>query len=176
MSYEIDQDGDRYSAFRDLKSPQDEVNQRRSKALHLSNSRRVIADDGAVDDVELARREYARADGWVVKNPGKEIITEDAVQGAALQGNLEMLAEAKTEIDTYGPNPGLIGTEVDPSSGRAIQLAAGGRHRRDGIVHGHVPALEAARLPQDVVRRAEVLAGPALDPGHRRPSWSSSSR
>ncbi|MET0668274.1 MAG: hypothetical protein ABWZ01_07190, partial [Methyloceanibacter sp.] len=122
LSYETDQDGDRYSAFRDLKSPQDEVNQRRSKALHLSNSRRAIADAGAVDDVEVARREAARADGWIIKNPGKEILFEDAIQGEAMKANFEMLNEAKQEIDTYGPNPSLIGSEVDPSSGRAILL------------------------------------------------------
>jgi hypothetical protein len=122
ISYETDQDGDRYSSFRDLKSPQDEVNQRRSKSLHLSNSRRVIADSGAVDDVELARREMARADGWVVKNKGFEVNTEDALQAQVLQANMEMLTEAKNEIDTFGPNPSLIGTQIDPASGRAIQL------------------------------------------------------
>ncbi len=122
MSYDVDQDGDRYSVYRDLKSPQDEVNHRRSKALHTLNSRRVIADDGAVDDVEVARREYARADGWVVKNKGFEIVPDDTDKAAVVQGNLEMLQEAKAEIDTFGPNPGLIGTDIPAESGRAIQL------------------------------------------------------
>jgi hypothetical protein len=58
----------------------------------------------------------------VVKNPGKELITEDQVKEQTYKGHFEMLAEAKAEIDSYGPNPGLIGTEVDPSSGRAIAL------------------------------------------------------
>lgn len=122
LSYEVDQDGDRYGAGRDLKSPQDEVNQRRSKALHQLSSRKIIADEGAVDDVDLARREYSRADGWVVKNPGKEIIPEDAAAQAVVQGNMELLAEAKAEIDTYGPNPGLIGVDIPADSGRAVQL------------------------------------------------------
>jgi hypothetical protein len=30
--------------------------------------------------------------------------------------------EAKAEIDTFGPNPGLIGTDIPAESGRAIQL------------------------------------------------------
>lgn len=122
MSYDVDQDGDRYSIYRDLKGPQDEVNHRRSKALHTLNSRRVIADDGAVDDVEVARREYGRSDGWVVKKKGYELLPDDADKAAVVQGNLEMLQEAKAEIDTYGPNPGLIGTEIPAESGRAIQL------------------------------------------------------
>lgn len=122
FSYEVDQDGDRYGIYRDLKGAQDEINHRRSKALHQLNSRRVIAEDGAVDDVETARRELARVDGWVVKNPGKELITEDAQAKAVVDGNLNMLAEAKAEIDTYGPNPGLIGTDIPADSGVAIQL------------------------------------------------------
>jgi hypothetical protein len=122
LSFEVDQDNDRYGPFRNLKSPQDEINQRRAKALHALNSRRVIADDGAVDDVEVARRELARNDGWVVKNPGKELITEDQVKQQAMQGHIDFLAEAKAEIDTYGPNPALIGTEVNADSGRAIAM------------------------------------------------------
>ena len=122
LSYEVDQDGDRYGAGRDLKSPQDEVNQRRSKALHQLSSRKIIADAGAVDDVELARREYARADGWVTKNPGKEVIPEDTAAQAVVEGNLQLLQEAKAEIDTYGPNPGLISVDIPADSGRAIQL------------------------------------------------------
>jgi len=122
FSAEVDQDGDRYGFFRDLKSPQDEINHRRSKALHTLNSRKVIADEGAVDDVEVARREYARSDGWVVKNPGKEILTEDQQSAQIVQGNLTLLEDAKNEIDTYGPNPGLIGTDIPAESGRAIQL------------------------------------------------------
>ena len=35
---------------------------------------------------------------------------------------MEMLADAKSEIDQYGPNPGLVGSPIDPSSGRAIEL------------------------------------------------------
>ena len=122
FSADVDQDGDRYSFVRSLKSPQDEINHRRSKALHQLNSRRVIADEGAVDDVETARREYARADGWIIKNPGKEIIPDDQAANAAIEGNLKLLQDAAEEVQTFGPNPGLIGTDIPAESGRAIQL------------------------------------------------------
>jgi hypothetical protein len=39
----VDQDGDSYGFVRALKSSQDEINQRRSKGLHILNTRRVIA-------------------------------------------------------------------------------------------------------------------------------------
>ena len=65
----IDRDNNRYGDVRQMISPQDEINKRRSKALHLLNSKNVIADMGAVEDVEAARREIAKADGWVEKMP-----------------------------------------------------------------------------------------------------------
>lgn len=120
MSCEVDHDNDRYGFFRDLKGPQDEINHRRSKGLHALNSRRIIADAGAVDDVDLARREAVRSDGYLVKNKGYDLQIVENTNDVA--GNLEMLTEAKNEIDNYGPNPSLIGTTIDAASGRAIQL------------------------------------------------------
>ena len=62
FSAAVDHDGDRYGFPRNLQSPQDEVNQRRSKALHELNNRRIIATKAAVADsnVEALRREAAR--------------------------------------------------------------------------------------------------------------------
>lgn len=120
----IDHDGDRYGFVRNLKGPQDEINQRRSKALHLFNSRRIIGEAGAVDDVEKIRKEAARADGYLEVNPGYRFEFDDAAKNAEAQGNLAMLTEAKGELENFGPNPALIGqgTGVAGSSGRAIAL------------------------------------------------------
>jgi hypothetical protein len=65
FSAAVDHDGDRYGFTRNLKSPQDEINARRSKALHISNVTRLTVQKGAVDDVEATRREAARPDGLV---------------------------------------------------------------------------------------------------------------
>ena len=168
FSAEVDQDGDRYGFYRDLKGPQDEVNHRRSKALHQLNSRRIIADAGAVDDVEVARREYARADGWVIKNPGREMITEDTQANAVVEGNLKMLQEAKAEIDTYGPNPGLIGTDIPAESGRAIQLLQAAGIAELGTYILAYRHWKLTGVPKDLERGAEVLAGPTMGSRYRR--------
>lgn len=116
----IDQDDDRYGFVRDLKSPQDEINRRRSKALHSLNSRKIRAARGAVDDVEVARREEARVDGFVELNGDLKYEVE---QGTAdFQGNMAFLEDAKNEIDNFGPNPSLVGEGGKNQSGRAIQL------------------------------------------------------
>ena len=66
----IDQENNRYGMVRDLISLQDEINKRRSKALHLLSVHQVIAEKGAVADVDKARREVARPDGYVEIMPG----------------------------------------------------------------------------------------------------------
>jgi hypothetical protein len=116
----VDHDGDRYGFVRNLRGPQDEINHRRSKGLHILNSRRVIADKGAVDDVERARLEWARPDGWLELNPGKKALPDE--QQADFAGQLQMLQEAKNEIENFGPNPALIGQGIENQSGRAISL------------------------------------------------------
>jgi hypothetical protein len=121
FSANVDHDGDRYGFVRNLKSPQDEVNHRRSKALHLLNSRRVVSEKGAVDDIETARREWAKPDGWVETNPGLKMEPDQSAV-SDFKGQLEMLQEAKNEIENFGPNPALIGQGLEDSSGRAIQL------------------------------------------------------
>jgi hypothetical protein len=93
FSANVDHDGDRYGFIRNLKSAQDEINMRRSKALHLLNSRRVISEKGAVDDIEIARREWAKPDGWVETNPGLKMEPDDAASKADFQGQLEMLQD-----------------------------------------------------------------------------------
>ena len=120
FSANVDHDGDRYGFIRNLKSSQDEINMRRSKALHLLNSRRVRSEKGAVDDIEVARREWAKPDGWVETNPGLKMEPDDVT--IEFKGQLEMLQEAKSEIENFGPNPALIGQGLEDSSGRAIAL------------------------------------------------------
>jgi hypothetical protein len=117
----VDHDGDRYGFARNLKSPQDEINHRRSKALHILNARRIISEKGAVDDVEKARAEWAKPDGWIERNPGKEVAPDLSAQ-LDMKGHVELLQEAKNEIENFGPNPALIGQGIEDSSGRAIQL------------------------------------------------------
>jgi hypothetical protein len=117
----IDHDDDRYGFVRDLKSPQDEINRRRSKALHSLNSRKIRASRGAVDDVEVARREEARPDGFIEINDASA--KYEVEQGTAdFQGNMAFLTDAKQEIDNFGPNPSLVGEGGKNQSGRAIQL------------------------------------------------------
>jgi hypothetical protein len=119
----VDQDGDRYGFVRNLKSAQDEINQRRSKGLHLLNTRRIVAEQGAFDDLEITRREASRPDGIVIRNKGFEAEFDDTAKIAELNQQMEFMVDAKAEIENFGPNPALIGQgALGDKSGRAIQL------------------------------------------------------
>lgn len=122
-SANVDQDGDRYGFVRNMKSSQDEINARRSKALHIGNTRRLIIKDGQGLDVEKIRTEAARPDGVIVVPPTSDMpVFDDAHAGQELNAQLGFLQDAKTEIENYGFNPALMGTGVSDMSGRAIAL------------------------------------------------------
>lgn len=123
FSANVDQDGDRYGFIRNMKSSQDEINQRRSKGLHILNSRRILIEKGTVANVEKLRTEAARPDGVIEVNPGTTPPSfDDGNRAAELTGHLGFLEDAKNEIENYGFNPALMGTGVNQMSGRAIAL------------------------------------------------------
>jgi hypothetical protein len=122
MSANVDHDGDRYGFIRNLKPLQDEVNARRSKALHLMHTRRIIAEKGAVEDVEKARAEAVRPDGYIERNRGFEFEFDDVAKAQEWQAQIALLEQSQGALENFGPNPAIIGQGLDKSSGRAIQL------------------------------------------------------
>lgn len=124
FSAKVDQDGDRYGFVRQFKSAQDEINQRRSKALHLLNQRRIMTPKGAFDDIEKVRIEAARPDGVIEYNEllGSKPEFDDDARIAEMEGQVKFLQEAKAELDSYGPTLSLIGETGVQLSGRAISL------------------------------------------------------
>lgn len=118
VSAYCDRDNNRYGVVRDMIGPQEEINKRRSKALHLLSVRQVIAEHGAVADEDKARREMAKPDGFVTVTPGLRFEVQQTGDMAAAQFNL--LQEAKGEIDLIGPNAALQGKQEQSLSGRAM--------------------------------------------------------
>lgn len=114
-----DRENARYGVVRRMISPQDEINKRRSKALHLLNSAQIVAEKGAVDDVAQARREAARPDGYIEITPDMRFEFRDAP--GLVQGQFALLQEAKNEIDASGVNPAIEGDASAPS-GRAQEM------------------------------------------------------
>lgn len=115
----VDRDGNRYGAVRGWISLQDEINKRRSKALHLLSVRQTKGERGAVEDVRRAKAELAKPDGHVEVTPG--MLFDILPTGDMAQAQFQLLAEAKGEIDAVGVNAALSGNESRVMSGRALQ-------------------------------------------------------
>lgn len=108
----------RYGEAFELLDRQDEINKRRCKMLHLLSVQQVKADEGAVDDVDKARAELARPDGYIEVRPGMSFDILDTTK--MLQGQAELLAESKAEMEGAGPNAALMGKQGSSASGRAV--------------------------------------------------------
>lgn len=115
----IDRNNNRYGAIRDGIGLQDEINKRRSKALHLLNVRQTKFETGAVKDKETARRELAKPDGMVEVTPNMMFDVLPTNDMAAGQFNL--LQQATAEMQATGPNAALSGKDPRQQSGKAIQ-------------------------------------------------------
>jgi hypothetical protein len=114
----VDRDNNRHGIVRDMIDPQDEVNKRRSKSLHLLTMRQVRADQGAVADIEKAKKQVARPDGWIETTPGLEF---EIIQNQDLSnGQMALLQHATAELEKMGPDESLQG-RGSATSGRDRQ-------------------------------------------------------
>jgi hypothetical protein len=122
----VDRDNNRYGLVRIMISLQDEINKRRSKALHLLNTNQTTYEEGAIDDIEEYRRQAARPDGTMKVAPGAlegqgRVRTDTRVDLAT--GQVQLLQESKNELDQIGPNATMMGEKAGGSSsasGKAI--------------------------------------------------------
>lgn len=143
MSCYVDRENQRYGVVRQYIGPQDEINKRRSKALHIMSVRQVRADRGAVDDIQRARKELSKPDGWIDTNPGYTM--EILPTGDMAAAQFQLLQEAKQEIDAVGANAALTGKQDGSESGRALQA------RQQGGLVELGPVLDAVRQWQRAV-------------------------
>lgn len=128
VSAYVDRDNARHGIVRDMFDAQDEINKRRSKALHSINSRQTWGPKGAVNSVAEMKRELAKPDGHVEINDEAIISArETGVQPFNIistsdqtTGQFQLLQEAKLEIDLLGANAALEGETGESASGRAV--------------------------------------------------------
>lgn len=126
MTAYIDRENRRYGLVKSMIPMQDETNKRRSKLLHMLNSRQTWGIKGAVD-VRRLKLEKAAPDGHievdadVAELAGGKLPFGDLPIQDQIAGQFTLLTEAKAEIDMRGPNASLLGQLTGQQSGRAIQ-------------------------------------------------------
>jgi len=119
----VDRDNARYGIVKAMVPIQDEINMRRSRLLHLANSRQVRITDqmGPEQGQEIIRAEAARPDGVLPFG------VEPAATSDMQSGQIQLLQESKGELERMGPNPAVLGQSANSASGRAqlVQQQAG---------------------------------------------------
>lgn len=113
----VDRDNDRYGIVRAMISPQDEINKRRSKALHLLTARQVRVDPASGLLASTVKNELSLPDGVILAAQGEVEVLQN---GDMTAGHFQLMQEAKNEIDMMGPNATMAGKGSQDSSGRAI--------------------------------------------------------
>lgn len=119
----VDRENDRYGHCKDLIPLQDEINKRRSKALHLMSQRQTFGNKRAISDVKAAKTEMAKPDGHVQINDAAEFGKDFGVipTGDMAQGQVLMLDQALASMNATGANSALQGKDERAQSGVALQ-------------------------------------------------------
>lgn len=118
--YRRSRDRQAYGVIRRVRGVQQDLNKRASKALWLVNTNQIIADRGAVEDVELTREEAQQPDGYIEKKAGAHLEIRRDTDAAT--GQLQLMAMAAQSIQkSVGVNDDNLGRKTNAESGEAIR-------------------------------------------------------
>lgn len=120
-SCNVDRDGNRFGVVRRWVSLQDEINKRRSKALHLMSVRQTYGNQLSGDKNKL-RNELAKPDGHVEMEGAAKFGEDFGVIPTAdmAASQFQLAQDSKNDIDSVGVNAALSGNEGRVMSGRAL--------------------------------------------------------
>lgn len=108
-----------YGVVRAMRGPQEDINKRASKALHILSSNKVIMDRGAVTDMDAFQEELARPDGVLVKEAGYHM--ELAVDRELAPAHLDLMSRSIEMIQQLsGITDENLGRTTNATSGKAI--------------------------------------------------------
>lgn len=110
----VDRDNARYGIVKAMVPIQDEINMRRSRLLHMVNSRQIVQKDLSSNvSADVAREEAARPDGIIPYG------FEPGSTAEMQMGQVNLMQESKAELERMGPNPAVLGQGSSDASGRA---------------------------------------------------------
>lgn len=129
MSMKIDREGNRYGAVKNLIDIQDEINKRRSKSLHLLNTKQTFSKEGHLKSIPTFKREANKPNGHL-EFPAKGEFGKDfgiIPDTGLVASQFQMYQESIQQMDAVSANAALSGNADQGLSGRAVQaLQQGG--------------------------------------------------
>ena len=128
-SMKVDREGNRYGAVKGLIDIQDEINKRRSKALHILNTNQTFSKEGHLKNIARFKREANKPNGHL-EFPSNGTFGQDfgTIPDAGLVASqFQMYQESIQQMDSVSANAALSGQADQGLSGRAVQaLQQGG--------------------------------------------------
>jgi hypothetical protein len=120
-----DRDGLPYGFVRNMRSIQDGVNKRASKALHILSANKTIIEAGALDDsmsMEQFEVENARPDGIIIMGNGKLDRIKTDIDRGMDQAHMAMMSHDISFMQTAsGVTDELMGQQTNATSGVAVK-------------------------------------------------------
>lgn len=132
----VDRDNNRYGPIRDLIDPQDEINKRRSKALHIFTSRQTFGNHTYSAKLKENKAQLQKPDGHIELEGQAEFGKDFGIIPTNDQaaGHMELLADAKSSFEVMGPNAAMMGKQEGRQSGRAIIAQQQGGQTQMGLL------------------------------------------
>lgn len=124
--YRRSRDGMPYGPIRNWRDPQDDLNKRHSKTLHILNTRGLIADDNAFDDWDEVEEELARPDFILKKRQGAEVTLNTDTKLA--EEHIRLMEKDETFIQSIGGvSADAMGQQTNARDGKALdrRMSAG---------------------------------------------------
>jgi hypothetical protein len=120
--YRRSRDNAPYGAIRNIRDPQEALNKRHSKALHILSSSQIIAHEDATSDWDEIREEAAMPDGMILLDGNKSARFEINTDKQLAQQHVNLMQEDAQMIqDIGGVTDENMGRDTNATSGKAIQ-------------------------------------------------------
>ena len=119
--YRRNRDNAPYGMVRNIRDPQENLNKRMSKALHILSSNQIIAHEDATSDWDEIREEAARPDGMLLLDGRKDALFELKQDKQLAQGHIDLMnLDAQMIQDVAGVTDENLGRQTNATSGRAV--------------------------------------------------------
>jgi len=120
-AYRRGRDNSPYGIVRNIRDPQENLNKRMSKALHILSSNQIIAEEDAATDWDEIRDEAARPDGILLLDGRKDARFELVNDKALAQQHVNLMEiDARMIQDVSGVTDENLGKPSNATSGRAV--------------------------------------------------------
>lgn len=119
--YRRHRDNAPYGMVRNIRDPQENLNKRMSKALHILSTNQIVAHEDATSDWDAVREEAARPDGVILLDGRKDAMFELRQDKQLAQQHVQLMEiDAQMIQDVSGVTDENLGKTTNAQSGRAV--------------------------------------------------------